>query len=103
VVINQGAIIAEGSPAEIKSRTAGRQIRCSSSLPIASICSIRGVLEVRSDRDAFVIQTADAEPVVRELMTRDPHLSGLEVTSAGLEEAFLALTQDNPQQEASRR
>jgi len=32
---------------------------------------------------------------VRELLARDPGLSGLEITSAGLEEAFLALTQDN--------
>jgi ABC-2 type transport system ATP-binding protein len=61
------------------------------------------VLEVRSDRDAFVIRAADAESVVRELLIRDPYVSGLEVTSAGLEEAFLALTQDNHQPEASRR
>jgi ABC-2 type transport system ATP-binding protein len=103
VVINQGAIIAEGTPSDIKARTASRQIRCGSSLPIAAICSIPGVLEVRSDRDAFVIRAADAESVVRELLMRDPYVSGLEVTSAGLEEAFLALTQDNHQPEASRR
>ena len=103
VVINQGAIIAEGTPSDIKARTAGRQIRCGSSLPIAAICSIPGVLEVRSDRDAFVIRAADAESVVRELLIRDPYVSGLEVSSAGLEEAFLALTQDNHQPEASRR
>jgi ABC-2 type transport system ATP-binding protein len=41
------------------------------------------------------IQAREAEPVVRELLARDASLSGLEVTSAGLEEAFLALTQDN--------
>jgi hypothetical protein len=29
---------------------------------------------------------------VRELLAQDPQLSGLEVTGAGLEEAFLALT-----------
>ena len=34
--------------------------------------------------------------MIRELYsTRDSTLSGLEVTSAGLEEAFLALSQDN--------
>ena len=36
-----------------------------------------------------------AEPVVRELLGRDSWLSDLEVTSAGLEEAFLALTQNH--------
>ena len=95
VVIDKGEIIAEGTPAEIKSRTAGRQIRCVSSLPIASICEIAGVLEVRTDRDSFIIQTATPDAVLRELFVRDRDLSGIEVTSAGLEEAFLALTQDN--------
>ncbi len=36
-----------------------------------------------------------AEPVVRELLQRDSWLGDLEVTNAGLEEAFLALTQNN--------
>ncbi len=35
-----------------------------------------------------------AEPVVRELLQRDAWLADLEVTNAGLEEAFLALTQE---------
>jgi len=38
---------------------------------------------------------AEAESVLRELFARDAKLSGLEVTSAGLEEAFLALTRDD--------
>jgi len=32
--------------------------------------------------------------VARELLLRDASLSGLEITSAGLEEAFLALTKE---------
>jgi len=98
VVINRGAIIAEGTPTEIKARTAGRQIRCVTSLPIATVCSLPGVLEVRSDRGAIVISTALAEPVLRELFRSDPELSEIEVTSGGLEEAFLALTRDNSQE-----
>jgi hypothetical protein len=31
---------------------------------------------------------------LRELLARDATLAGLEITAAGLEEAFLALTQD---------
>jgi ABC-2 type transport system ATP-binding protein len=95
IVIDKGQIIAEGTPSEIKSRTAGRQIRCISTLPIAKICSIPGVLEVRTDRDAIVINTASPDSVLRELFRRDSQISGIEVTSAGLEEAFLALTHDN--------
>jgi ABC-2 type transport system ATP-binding protein len=94
VVIDQGSIIAEGAPAEIKARTAGRQVRCVTKLPIATVCSLPGVRAARSDRGAFVIHTSEAEGVVRELMLRDPHLRELEVSNGGLEEAFLALTQN---------
>jgi len=41
----------------------------------------------------------EAEPVLRELLARDMGLSGLEVSAAGLEEAFLALTQDSSKNE----
>ena len=52
---------------------------------------------MKEDREAVEIHAVEAEPVVRELLARDARLSGLEVTSAGLEEAFLALTQDSTQ------
>lgn len=94
VVINNGRIIAEGTPAEIKARTAGRRIRCLSSLNIETIRALPGVIEVRRDRDAFEIHAAEAESILRELFMLDSKLSGLDVNSAGLEEAFLALTKD---------
>jgi ABC-2 type transport system ATP-binding protein len=93
-VINQGEIIAEGTPAEIKAQTSGKRIRCITSLGLASILQIPGVTDVRQDREAVEIQAREAEPVVRTLLARDASLSALEITSAGLEEAFLALTQD---------
>ena len=93
-VINKGEIIAEGTPATIKAQTAGKKIRCITSLNIHALRQIPGVTEVTEDRDAVEIHTGIAEPVLRELLARDASLSGLEVTSAGLEEAFLALTQD---------
>ncbi len=94
-VINKGGIIAEGTPAEIKAKTAGKRIRCITSLSLGSLRQIEGVLEVKEDREAVEIHAAEAEEVVRELLARDQQLSGLEITTAGLEEAFLALTQDN--------
>jgi ABC-2 type transport system ATP-binding protein len=93
-VINKGEIIAEGTPATIKAQTAGKRIRCVTSLNISTLRQISGVTEVVEDREAVELHAVIAEPVVRELLARDAALSGLEVTSAGLEEAFLALTQD---------
>jgi ABC-2 type transport system ATP-binding protein len=92
VVINRGEIIAEGTPDEIKASTAGRRIRCVTSLAIEIVRALPGVIEVRRDRDALEISAGVAEPVLRELLMRDAGLSGIEVKSAGLEEAFLALT-----------
>jgi len=94
-VINKGEIIAEGTPAEIKAKTAGKRIRCITSLSLNTVRQIPGVTEVKEDREAVEIHAAEAEMVVRELLARDQQLSGLEITTAGLEEAFLALTQDN--------
>jgi ABC-2 type transport system ATP-binding protein len=93
-VINKGEVIAEGTPAEIKAQTAGKKIRCITRLPMAAIRELPGVSEVKQDREAIEIHAVEAEPVLRELLARDGTLSGLEVTSAGLEDAFLALTQE---------
>ncbi len=94
-VINKGEIIAEGTPATIKAQTSGKRIRCITNLSIAALRQIAGVTEVKEDREAVEIHTGVAEPVVRELLARDASISGLEVTSAGLEEAFIALTHDS--------
>jgi ABC-2 type transport system ATP-binding protein len=102
-VINQGEIIAEGTPAEIKAQTCGKRIRCITELSLASLLQIPGVTDARQDREAVEIHAREAEPVVRALLARDPSLSALEVTSAGLEEAFLALTQDNGNGENASR
>jgi ABC-2 type transport system ATP-binding protein len=93
-VINRGEIIAQGSPAQIKAKTAGKRIRCVTNLSVNAIRQIRGVTEVKQDREAVEIHGAEAEAIVRELLARDMNLSGLEIASAGLEEAFLALTAD---------
>lgn len=94
-VINKGAIIAEGTPAEIKSRTAGKKIRCITELSAAVIKDLPGVSAVQQDRDAMVIHTSQAEEVLRGLLKLDLEVSGIEVNSAGLEDAFLALTREN--------
>jgi ABC-2 type transport system ATP-binding protein len=100
-VIHEGEIIAEGSPSEIKAKTAGKRIRCVTSLSVSALRQIAGVTDVKEDREAVELHAAEAEPVVRQLLARDAQLSGLEITSAGLEEAFLALTHDAARNENS--
>jgi ABC-2 type transport system ATP-binding protein len=97
-VISQGSIIAEGTPAEIKARTGGKKIRCVTQLSSSVLERLPGVVEVREDRGAMVIQASNAESVLRGLLSLDLEVSGIEVSSAGLEEAFLALTSHGKQQ-----
>ena len=94
-VINKGRIIAQGSPADIKSRTAGKKIRCLTELPLDVIRRMEGVMDVQADRGAVVIQAAKAEAVLRQLLQLDLEVSEIEVSSAGLDEAFLALTRED--------
>ena len=92
VVLHQGRILADGPPAAIKRQAALRRIRCRTLLGEAELAALPGVRGVTRDGDRVELLVGDAEPAVRELLARDPTLIDLEVRSAGLEEAFLALT-----------
>jgi ABC-2 type transport system ATP-binding protein len=96
VVIHHGRVLAEGRPREIKARTAGRRIRCVTRLRPEQIEPWPGVGAARWDGPVVEVLASEAEPVVRELLARDPGLTGLEVAPASLEEAFLALTESDP-------
>lgn len=100
VVLQHGAAVAEGTPSALRARINGKRIRCTTRLHPEEIATYPGVGSVQRDRDAVFISASAAEPVLRELLARDPLISNIEVTSAGLEEAFLALTRgSNPSRE----
>jgi len=100
VVLNRGSIVAQGSPSEIKSRTANRRVRCRTRVPTDTVARWEQVQRVRVDAASLEILTAEAEAVVRRLLDADPQLSGLEVAGAGLEEAFLDLTENDGREAA---
>jgi ABC-2 type transport system ATP-binding protein len=92
VVLDHGRVAAEGTPAEIKARVGGRRIRCVTRIPVEELLRLPGVVTARREGALADLSATRAEAVVAELLRRDPDLSGLEVLGAGLEEAFLALT-----------
>ncbi len=92
VVLNRGRIIADGRPDEIKARAAGRQLTCRTQLSQDALSALPGVTRVEAQSGGVRLITTDAEATARELLTRDTTVSGLEIRGAGLEEAFLALT-----------
>jgi len=92
VVLSQGRVVAEGTPAEVKAGSAGKQVRCRTRLPLDEVRQIPGVATARLDGATLELTTGAAEDVLRALLSRDTSLADLEVTAAGLEQAFLALT-----------
>jgi len=99
VVIHHGKILAEGKPAAIKARTAGKRVRCVTRLKPEEVAAWGDVLSARWDGPKLEVLTSEAEPIVRRLLDRDPALSALEVAAASLEEAFLTLTAEEPDPE----
>src|SRR5580658_1379364 len=73
VLIAQGRIVADGSPAEIKARVGGRTIRAT--LPGAGLAQLTALPGVRSaDRrgDTVILSSADPETALRALLDRFP-------------------------------
>lgn len=92
VVINRGKTVCEGTPSEIRRSISGRRIRCITQLDPEFLNTLPTVTDVKQDREAVVVTAESAEDVVREMLLRDHSLSGLEISSPALEDAFLALT-----------
>jgi ABC-2 type transport system ATP-binding protein len=92
IVINKGRVISEGAPSEIKRNAGGRTIRCQTRLSQEFLETLPGVTSVTFNEGSVVVTASEAETVVREMLLRDETLSGLEIASPALEDAFLALT-----------
>jgi ABC-2 type transport system ATP-binding protein len=92
IVINKGRVICEGTPAAIKRNSGGRRIRCRTNLSSDLLQTLPSVTNVEQSGEATIVTAVNAENVVREMLLRDESLSGLEITSPALEDAFLALT-----------
>jgi ABC-2 type transport system ATP-binding protein len=95
VVLHHGRVRADGTPYQIKSQTAARRIRCVTNVAPDTISRFPGVRSARYDKASVEVLAVAAEPVLRELFARDPDLRDLEVTGAGIEDAFLSLTGDH--------
>jgi len=93
VVLARGRILADDTPAGIKQRARGRKLRCHTRLSCAELHGLPGVQQVIEQTGGAVsIHSLDSDRTVRALLERDASVSQLEIHSAGLEEAFLALT-----------
>lgn len=102
LLIDRGRITAEGTPQDLKARTARRTIRCVTTLAPARIAALPGVARVSDGGTRLEIACANPDEVLPQLYALDPALHSLEVTAAALEDAFLALTTTAGHEEAAQ-
>jgi ABC-2 type transport system ATP-binding protein len=93
VLMAAGTVVADGPPTEIKGMVGTRTIRAT--LPQAStdeLASLPGVTHVERRGEAILLACSDSDTAIRALLQRFPAMRDIEITGAGLEEAFLELT-----------
>jgi len=88
VVMDQGRVRADGTLAEVRSLVLARRVR----LRAPDLPDLTGVDRSSREGDRYELWTADSDALVRQLVTAGVPFRDLEVATASLEEAFLALT-----------
>ena len=92
VVMDQGRVIADGGIAEIRGRVRLKRV----TLTDPVLPELVGVTSIERDADRAHLLTNDATALVRELVTSDASFTDIEIESASLEDAFLAITGARP-------
>jgi ABC-2 type transport system ATP-binding protein len=101
VVIDHGMIIADATPAQIKSQVAGKRVSFTSDRALTQTDFARlpfNHLEIDGERVKLL--SNKPEEVLRALFSDGIGLRDLEVVGADLEEAFIALTTKKPEAKA---
>jgi ABC-2 type transport system ATP-binding protein len=93
VLIAQGQVVADGPTTEIKARVGTRTIRATlRAAGVDDLATLPGVGSAERRGDAVILRCPDSDTAIRALLARYPAARDIEITGAGLEEAFLALT-----------
>jgi ABC-2 type transport system ATP-binding protein len=95
VLMARGRIVADGPTTEIKATVGVRTIRATlPAAPLAELGRLPGVTAADSRGEGVVLTCADSDLAIRALLDRFPAVRNIEISGAGLEDAFLALTSD---------
>jgi ABC-2 type transport system ATP-binding protein len=93
VLMAHGRVVADGPTTEIKARVGARTIRAT--LPEVETDALRalaGVSAVERRGAAITLRCSDSDAAIRALLDTYAAASDIEISGAGLEEAFLELT-----------
>ena len=96
VLLARGKVVAEGPSTEIKARIGRRSIRVTlPGVDTGELLSLPGVSSAERHGEAVQLGCADSDAAVRALLARYAQARDIEVTGAGLEQAFLELTKES--------
>jgi ABC-2 type transport system ATP-binding protein len=101
VLMAHGRIVADGPTNEIKAMVGSRTIRATlGSVDAGGLAALSGVTGVDRRGEAVVLSCSDSDAAIRALLAAYPQARDIEIAAAGLEEAFLELTAEDPSGEA---
>jgi ABC-2 type transport system ATP-binding protein len=96
IVINKGRLLADGTPAEIKARAGARRISFQlDHIDEPFLLGLPALVNVEIRHDLVQIQTSDSDRTLYALLDAGYRPRDIEVTSLGLEQAFLAITAED--------
>ena len=101
VILGAGRVVADGTPAEVKSVVSGRTIRFEvdsgeTDDAAAVIPHLPGIRSLDQRADRFALVTDDSDLTLRALLAAVPTARDIEITAHTMDDAFLALTAEGP-------
>jgi ABC-2 type transport system ATP-binding protein len=103
VLIAHGRIVADGPTNEIKAMVGTRTIRATlpAEADVDALVALSGVSSAERRGELATLSCTDSDAAIRALLSAYPGARDIEITAAGLEEAFLELTGDGAEEHAS--
>ncbi|HET6635351.1 MAG TPA: ABC transporter ATP-binding protein [Streptomyces sp.] len=100
LVMHQGRLLADSTPAELKARTGLRRMSFSCEAGEETLQALPGVVDVQARHGSVVLHSDDSDATVDALVRRELRPRDLEITGLGLEQAYLSLTAEPEEHDA---
>jgi ABC-2 type transport system ATP-binding protein len=102
IVINRGRLLADGTPSEIKARAGAKRISFRlDRIDEPFLLGLPALVNVEVRHDLVQIQSSDSDRTLYALLDAGYRPRELEVSSLGLEQAFLAITSEDDKNSAA--
>ena len=96
LVINRGRLLADGTPAEIKARAGAKRLSFRlDQVDEPFLLGLPGLVNLEVRHDVVQIQSSDSDATLYAIIDAGYRPREIEVTSLGLEQAFLAITAED--------